>query len=442
MLIITKSNTEIIEEYFETLQTEINPSDNYIKINRNSLTKLSDFLKISFKDMTRENILSYLNSLRKSEEVDPLHKWIGTYNLHVANFVRFFKWLYYPALDCRQRPKPELLNNILKLRRKETSIYKPSDLWTLEDDLIFLKWCPSVRDRCYHAISRDLSARPHEILNLKIKDVVIKQAGSKQYAEVLVNGKTGTRHLPLIDSFPYVKECLDQHPQRNNKNAFLVCTMHRGNVGGKLTRTGLLNLYTRQYKKNYFPRLLNDPTISKDDKHKIENLLRKPCNLYIRRHSSLTQKSKFLKEHILRQHAGWSPRSNMHLKYLHYFGNESSESLLQEYGILPKDNQELDLLRPKQCPNCNEPNRPDQKFCAKCRMVLTYDAYSETLESEKKKQDRLENMETRLNSMQSMVEKLVLTVTKTADQVQQTELVKSMCNSGWLKTSRNDLDTQ
>ena len=108
--------------------------------------------------------------------------------------------------------------------------------------------------------------------------------------------------------------------------------------------------------------------------------MKKPWNPYIRRHSALTEKSSFLKEHILRQHAGWSPRSQMHLKYLHYFGNESSESILQEYGILPKDNQEANLLRPKQCPNCNEPNRPDQKFCVKCMMVLTYDAYSETLE--------------------------------------------------------------
>ena len=31
--------------------------------------------------MTREDILSYLDSLRKPEGSDPYHKWIGTYNL-------------------------------------------------------------------------------------------------------------------------------------------------------------------------------------------------------------------------------------------------------------------------------------------------------------------------------------------------------------------------
>jgi integrase/recombinase XerD len=84
-----------------------------------------------------------------------------------------------------------------------------------------------------------------------------------------------------------------------------------------------------------------------------------------------------LKEHTLRQHAGWSPRSQMHLKYLYYYGNESSTSLLQEYGILPKDNEEMDVLCPKQCPNCNEPNRPDQKFCVKCKLALSYEGWNE-----------------------------------------------------------------
>jgi integrase/recombinase XerD len=393
------TNDDIINEYLDTMQTEINSSPNYKRINLNTLTKLSQFHKNkSFKDMKREDILSFLHNLRKADEVDPLHKWIGTYNLYVTNLVRFFKWLSNPTLEPRQRPRPKILNNIPNLKRKEVSIYKPSDLWTVEDDLVFLKWCSNKRDRCYHAISRDLSARPHEMLGLKIKDIVFKHVNNKQYAEVLVNGKTGTRHLPLIDSLPYVKEWLDQHPQRNNKNAFLICTMHRSNVGSKLTRNGLLHLYTKQYKESYFPMLLKDPTISKEDKRKIEDLLKKPWNLYIRRHSSLTQKSKYLKENILRQHAGWSPRSNMHLKYVHYFGNESSESILQEYGILPKDNEEVDVLRPKQCPNCNEPNRPDQKFCTKCKMVLTFDAYNETLEKENLRESELEQLKEKYES--------------------------------------------
>jgi hypothetical protein len=75
---------------------------------------------------------------------------------------------------------------IAKLKRKEVSCYKPSDLWSQEDDLVFLKWVTNKLDRSYHTMARDLSARHHEILNLKIKDISFKTTGNKQYAEVLV----------------------------------------------------------------------------------------------------------------------------------------------------------------------------------------------------------------------------------------------------------------
>jgi integrase/recombinase XerD len=96
-------------------------------------------------------------------------------------------------------------------------------MWTQEDDLLFLKYCPSKRDRAYHAISRDSSCRPHELLKLKIKDVVFKMAGNgRQYAEILVNGKTGSRAIPLINSIPYVKDIIDSHPMKNSPNAYLI----------------------------------------------------------------------------------------------------------------------------------------------------------------------------------------------------------------------------
>jgi hypothetical protein len=64
-----------------------------------------------------------------------MHKWIGTYNLFRIHILRFFKRLYYPDAETGKRPKPSVIENIAQLHRKEESIYKPSDLWTQEDDL-------------------------------------------------------------------------------------------------------------------------------------------------------------------------------------------------------------------------------------------------------------------------------------------------------------------
>ncbi|MGA7897532.1 MAG: zinc ribbon domain-containing protein, partial [Nitrososphaeraceae archaeon] len=188
-------------------------------------------------------------------------------------------------------------------------------------------------------------------------------------------------------------------------------------------------IYTR-LKNEVFKKLLTNPNVTPEDKMKIRELLTKPWNPYIIRHSALTEKSKILKEHVLRQHAGWSPRSQMHLRYIHYFGNESCESILEAYGIVTKDNQQKDALRPKQCPNCNEPNKPDGKFCAKCRMVLTYDAYSETLESEKQKEDKLTVMEERFNTMQSQIQALIMALGSIKDQKQIDHTVQLLYKSG------------
>jgi hypothetical protein len=109
----------------------------------------------------------FLDSLRKPEESDLLHKSIGTYNIYRVLLIRFFKWLYYPDLEQKKRPKPSVIENIAQLKRREQSIYRPSDLWSIDDDLPFLKYCPSTREKCYHMISRDLSCRPNEIFKLK-----------------------------------------------------------------------------------------------------------------------------------------------------------------------------------------------------------------------------------------------------------------------------------
>ena len=379
------------------MKHEFNISDNYRRLMIVTLATLSEFINHKeFSKITHEDFVSFLDSFRKPEEKDPLHKWIGTYNNYLITISRFFKWLYYPNLAQKERKKPSVIENICKLKRKETSIYKPTDLWTQEDDLLFLKYCPSKRERCYHTISRDTGCRPHEILGLRIKDIVFKMAGDRQYAEVLVNGKTGSRSVPLINSIPYVKDYLDEHPQRSNPNSYFIFGM--GKSFGKKLNKDIMNVMYSRYKKEFFPKLLEDPKVSPEDKVKIKELLKKPWNPYIRRHSALTEKSQILKENVLRQYAGWTPGSDMATKYVHYFGNESNESILEAYGLKPKFD-EIDKMQPVLCPNCAEPNKTDSKFCAKCRMILSYNEYLGSIENQKQKENEIEEIKNEISLM-------------------------------------------
>jgi integrase len=249
----SKQNALAIVDYLLALNTEINPSLAYKSNQLRTLTYPSEFCKQKpFIKMTRDDVLAYLDSIKRPEEADPLHQWIGTHNLRRIYFLRFFKWLYYPNLEPDKRSTPKVMENISKFKRKETSIYKPTDLWTEEDDALFLKYCPNVRDRCYHMMSRDSSCRPSEILNLRIRDVVFKTTGTNQYAEILVNGKTGSRQIPLLSALPYVKDWLDSHPQRGNPNCYLIPSFdrHHKKFGNKMKPASLNVIYIKNTKKD------------------------------------------------------------------------------------------------------------------------------------------------------------------------------------------------
>jgi integrase len=440
---LSKENALTISEYIIAMKREVNPRLSYIKYTIQFLSELSKSVGIEkrYEDMARDDVLLYLDSSRKSENDDPLHKWVGSYNTKRIILIRFFKWLYYPNVDTPKRRnelsenerKPACIMGVPQLKRKEVSCYKPSDLWTQEDDLLFLKWVTNKRDRCYHTMARDLSARPHEILNLKIKDVVFKTVDNGyQYAEVLVNGKTGSRHIPLIQSIPYIKDWLSNHPSRNNPKSPLFVGLGRSNTGKPLSTGGLEQIY-KYYKEEFFPKLLQDPIVSNEDKEKIKNLLAKPFNPYVRRHSALTEKSTKLKTNTLNQHAGWSMNSNMAQKYIHYFGNESSESLLEAYGIVTKNNVPIDTLNPKICPNCNEGNTVDAKFCSRCKMIMSFDGYQAALESQKQKEDQLTIMQKQFDNMQSVLEKLIAGLSQTQDNKQFNTMAQSLFSSGLLK---------
>jgi integrase len=348
--------------------------------------------------MSKQDILLFLNRLRKPISEDPTQRWIGSYNGRQIIISKFFRWLYNPEEpNHSQRITPECMKGIKQLPRKEKTPYSPSDLWEPREHAIFLKYCPNVRDRCYHSLANDMSARPHEILNLKIKDIVFKKTrDNKQYAEVLIKGgKTKPRTVPLIDAIPYVKDLIHIHPTSSNSESWLFISNSDTAFGSKLTLDGLTYQYKYFYKTRFFPRLLEDQTVPEADKALIRNLITKKWNLYVLRHSALTQKSQILKEHILRDHAGWSMSSKMPQTYIHYFGNESAKSLLQLRGIIETQDKQNDngALKPKECPNCGELNKKDSMFCANqnCKMVLTYDSYSEIRNADKQKIDKLEN---------------------------------------------------
>jgi hypothetical protein len=110
-----KDDALSIADYIISMKSEINPSDHYKTDVIKLLRKLSIFCgkDSPFKQITRQDLLSFLDNFKKPEESNPLHKWIGTYNLYTIHLIRFFKWLYYPDIEPSKGPKPSVVQIFL-----------------------------------------------------------------------------------------------------------------------------------------------------------------------------------------------------------------------------------------------------------------------------------------------------------------------------------------
>jgi hypothetical protein len=145
---VGESNLELLTEYLNSKIREGNlkPATRASTIDRLFRLSLHHRQK-SFRQMTTEDVYSYIDTIRRTESDDPLHKWIGSYNLSVTKIISFFKWLYEPDAHSTKRHVPSFLSNLKCLKRKEKTTLSPKDLWTHEEDLLFLKYCPDKRLR-------------------------------------------------------------------------------------------------------------------------------------------------------------------------------------------------------------------------------------------------------------------------------------------------------
>lgn len=184
------------------------------------------------------------------------------------------------------------------------------------------------------------------------------------------------------------------------------------NTGKFLARHTMFTVYDI-YKKVRFPRLLEDPMTPEEDKRKIRDLLKKPWNPNIRRHTAATEISKTLKDSVLiDQYMGWSHAGNTRQKYQHYYSDDSFDAMLTMMdGLTPvssvTNSGKKDLLRPRQCPNCGETNTPESKFCSKCKFVLTFDAFNETVHNAENTKKELDQIKTKQALFERVLKKII-----------------------------------
>ena len=155
-------NADILANFIISCRKERTIAVNTVMIYIAGISYLENIHKHKDLDkMDRNDIIYFLDSYRKPESIDPLHRWINTYNIRMTAVSKFFKWLYSSNFDGKTTISATLpiISGIKRLTRKEKTSYQAKDLWTSEEDALFLKYCEDDRLKCYHSMARDTSGR-------------------------------------------------------------------------------------------------------------------------------------------------------------------------------------------------------------------------------------------------------------------------------------------
>jgi ribosomal protein L40E len=224
------------------------------------------------------------------------------------------------------------------------------------------------------SMSFDLGTRPKELLGLNVGDVNFDEYGC--VVTVGEHAKTGARTLRLIPSLPYLREWLESHPYRDNKEAALFIGLGRNQFGKRITPQTLRWAFKEAAKLAGVDRRVYT---------------------YLLRHASITREAgNGLGDQQLKVFYGWSPSSRMLEIYSHLSSEDVNKKRLEQAGVI-KPKQKAHELKQRKCPRCGAENTPTADFCSKCASPLDESKFREMLS----KDQEVKELETKLSAMEA-----------------------------------------
>jgi|GEM_PF-6971367 len=381
-------------EYLDYQQYERQVSDSRMKYMGNLLDRLDRHLKgKDFMHVNKADVQTFLLQHKKSEEEDPEHKWISTFNSELSRLEAFYRWLYNKGKDPQDWVTPDCVR-IKKLERAEDSSYSENDIWS-QDDLLFIatKVADSARDSFIVTALYDFAAINKDMVNLRMKNTTLNE----KYGEASISAKNRSRIVPLLLSYPFARDLINSHPFRDNPDAFLLVNEYNS----KRLKPSALWYITDRLKEK-LSRMVEAGEFTGTDLEHARKLLQKKWNPYcMGRHSTLSEKSDFMTEWQLKRYAGWSLNSKVPQRYLHK--KDVVKPILQHYGIVEDEKGKKQIVV-NACPKCQHINKPQVKFCEKCSYILDPMAWEEM-----KKQEQEQVM----SSVQSVVSSYMKTFEQT-----------------------------
>jgi integrase len=248
---LTDHDKKLVADFLDSSLKQENISINTKRVYLIALAYLARWAKKPLETITANDLYDYVNSFqpKKSNEEDPDQSWISTQRTLCLPLLKFFKWLLYPELTTQQRKRlprdrwPDVLRRFELATRQTGSPRTPvkdSDKWDDKDIAIFLKYCTDYpRLRLYHVMAWETSARPSELLQLKIGDIEdnIQLDEDGAPCAVFKVGRYGKTKYSFRDvgitklSLQYYNRYLPSHPDSTNRKAYIFTSLEYSALG-------------------------------------------------------------------------------------------------------------------------------------------------------------------------------------------------------------------
>ncbi|MBI2546454.1 site-specific integrase [Candidatus Woesearchaeota archaeon] len=328
---ITNENKKVMQAYFRYCFGIGLSESRVIKISW-MLRKLAIMLGKDFAAARKDDIMELNSKLCLMGEYSP-----ETLNDYRKVLKRFYKW--FKGNDEDYPPEVKWLKCTRRLKDKKLV----GSLITPEEVKNAIEACDNDRDRAFVALIYESGCRIGEMLTIQIKDFQF----TRTYAKLNVRGKTGERRIVILSSVPYICNYLNNHPNRDNPEAYLWNSISPFHKNEPINYIGAVKLIRRVFdkagiKKKIYPHLF--------------------------RHSRATELASYLTESQMCNYFGWVMGSNMTAVYVHTSGRETDSALLNYYGI-KTDDVRSSKNQPIVC-SCGILNEFTNKFCKNCGKAL------------------------------------------------------------------------
>ncbi|MFO7991704.1 MAG: tyrosine-type recombinase/integrase [Thermoplasmata archaeon] len=348
----------------------IEDNDNLLDVNKKTILDFDKELELN--DYSKARRYKYLimlpkmialldKDLREAErgDIEDIVLWIKrrddinktTKTDYKILLKRFYRWVgdgEYPECISWLEYKSDYINGKL-----------PKDMLVREDIEKLKEACKNSRDRALISVTWETGARIGELMDLKVGDL----EDHDRVLKIIVDGKTGQRKLDLIESIPYLKIWLRDHPDGDSKEAPLWVNLSNGwgsEAGDKMKYRAIRKAFAEAGKRAE---------------------LDKDTNPHAFRHSRATFLANIFTEAQLCEWFGWVQGSRTPAKYVHLSGREIDLKYKKLYGI-EEEEEEESAFTLRKCPRCGESVPPEADYCYRCGLALSVEAVAKLEEEE------------------------------------------------------------